>query len=56
MKSQLITAVVVTLLAYTAAHAIDAKYREQLERSGCTQLTELQVMADIAALAKLAKG
>ncbi len=42
MKSQLITAVVVTLLAYTAAHAIDAKYREQLERSGCTQLTELQ--------------
>jgi hypothetical protein len=26
----------------TSAHAIDAKYARQLERSGCTQATELQ--------------
>lgn len=30
------------LLATTPAHAINAKYRQQLERSGCTQVTEAQ--------------
>ena len=30
------------LLMAASAHAIDAKYAEQLERSGCTQLSELQ--------------
>jgi len=32
----------VAMLACTSAHAIDAKYRQLLERSGCTQLSELQ--------------
>ena len=31
-----------SLLAHTPAHAINAKYRQQLERSGCTQVTEAQ--------------
>jgi len=30
------------LLAHTPAQAIDAKYRQQLERSGCTQVSEAQ--------------
>jgi uncharacterized protein len=30
------------LLTLTAAHAIDAKYRQKLERSGCTQISESQ--------------
>ena len=30
------------LLAHTPAHAINAKYRQQLERSGCTQVSEAQ--------------
>ena len=30
------------LLASAPAHAINAKYRHQLERSGCTQVTEAQ--------------
>jgi hypothetical protein len=40
-KTMLITAGV-ALLVQTNAHAIDAKYRQQLERSGCTQVSELQ--------------
>lgn len=32
----------VAMLACTSAHAIDAKYRQQLERSGCTQVSESQ--------------
>ena len=28
------------LVAAAPAHAISAKYREQLERSGCTQMTD----------------
>ncbi|MFO1417294.1 MAG: hypothetical protein U1E83_01355 [Methylotetracoccus sp.] len=31
-----------SLLASAPAHAINAKYRQQLERSGCTQVTEAQ--------------
>ncbi|MGY3855383.1 hypothetical protein ACW5W8_21565 [Aeromonas aquatilis] len=38
------TALLITmsLLGITPAHAINAKYAEQLERSGCTQVTEAQ--------------
>ncbi len=32
----------VALLAASAAHAINANYAKQLERSGCTQMSELQ--------------
>ena len=42
MKKKLIIATAIALLAHTSAHAINAKYREQLERSGCTQVTEAQ--------------
>jgi hypothetical protein len=42
MKKSLIVSVGAVLLANTSAHAIDAKYREKLERSGCTQVTEMQ--------------
>ena len=30
------------LLTFTSAHAIDARYRQKLERSGCTQMSEMQ--------------
>ncbi|MFQ2055789.1 hypothetical protein ACK34U_02000 [Aeromonas veronii] len=33
--------ITLTLLGITPAHAISAKYAEQLERSGCTQVSEL---------------
>ena len=38
------TVYILALLAIVAppSHAISAKYRAQLERSGCTQVTELQ--------------
>ena len=42
MRKRLIIAVGTVLLATTAAHAIDAKYRQKLESSGCTQMSELQ--------------
>jgi hypothetical protein len=42
MKKLLIVSLGALLLANTSAHAIDAKYREKLERSGCTQVTEMQ--------------
>ena len=42
MKKSLIIAVGTVLLANTPAHAIDAKYRQKLERSGCTQMSEMQ--------------
>jgi hypothetical protein len=42
MKKKLLIALVVTALAYTPAHAISAKYRQQLERSGCTEVSETQ--------------
>lgn len=31
-----------TLLGIAPAHAINAKFAQQLERSGCTQVTEAQ--------------
>ena len=34
--------ITLTLLGIAPAHAISAKYAEQLERSGCTQVTEAQ--------------
>ena len=42
MKPIALLAASVCLLAFTAAHAIDAKYRQKLERSGCTQISESQ--------------
>ena len=42
MKKKLVIAVGTVLLANTPAHAIDAKYRQKLERSGCTQMSEMQ--------------
>ena len=42
MKNRLLAALAIAALASTSAHAIDAKYRKQLERSGCTQVTEAQ--------------
>jgi len=42
MKKKLLIALVATVLAHTPAHAIDAKYRKLLERSGCTQVSEAE--------------
>jgi len=42
MKKKMILVVGTLLLANTPAHAIDAKYRAKLERSGCTQMSEMQ--------------
>lgn len=42
MKSFWMSVVAIGLLAGAPAHAIDAKYARQLERSGCTQMSELQ--------------
>jgi hypothetical protein len=42
MTKKLFIALSAALLAQTPAYAIDAKYRQKLERSGCTQATELQ--------------
>ncbi|MFZ4698842.1 MAG: hypothetical protein ACOYMG_02220 [Candidatus Methylumidiphilus sp.] len=42
MKKKLCIAVVAFLLANSQAHAISAKYRQQLERSGCTEVSEAQ--------------
>jgi hypothetical protein len=42
MKPALATALSAALLAATPAFAIDAKYAKKLERSGCTQLSEMQ--------------
>lgn len=42
MKKKLVTVLALALLAHTSAHAISDKYRQQLERSGCTQVTEAQ--------------
>ena len=36
----MIIAAVLTTVATLPAHAINQKYREQLERSGCTQVTD----------------
>jgi hypothetical protein len=42
MKTPSIVAACVALFATTSSHAIDAQYRHLLERSGCTQVTEMQ--------------
>ncbi|MFK7848893.1 MAG: hypothetical protein AB8G77_26635 [Rhodothermales bacterium] len=42
MKNKLIIALSIAALSSTSAHAINAKYREQLLRSGCTQVSEAQ--------------
>lgn len=42
MSVQQIALVLAALLALPSAHAINAKYAEQLEKSGCTQVTEAQ--------------
>ena len=42
MKKKLAIAVAVILSLPASAYAINAKYRQQLERSGCTQASEAQ--------------
>jgi hypothetical protein len=42
MKKTLIIAIGMALLESNPAHAINANYRQQLERSGCTQVSETQ--------------
>jgi hypothetical protein len=42
MNRTFVLALGASLLASAPAHAISAKYRQQLERSGCTQVTEAQ--------------
>ena len=42
MTKKLIIALGTTLLAQTPVYATNTKYQQQLERSGCTQASELQ--------------
>ncbi len=42
MTLRLVATLGLALVAGTSAHAISDKYRQQLERSGCTQASELQ--------------
>lgn len=42
MKNRLMVTLGVVLLAGTSSYAVDAKYRQLLERSGCTQVSEMQ--------------
>ncbi len=42
MKKTLAIAIVALLSVHTSAYAMNAKYRQQLERSGCTQASEAQ--------------
>ncbi len=42
MHIKFITVGVMAYVVMNSAYAIDAKYREQLERSGCTQISEAQ--------------
>lgn len=42
MHRSLLTAIAIALLAQASAHASNDKYLQQLERSGCTQASELQ--------------
>lgn len=39
MKKIMVSVLALTALAAMPAQAINAKYREQLERSGCTEMT-----------------
>ena len=47
MKKRLIALISLAAIIVAPAHAIDAKYRAKLERSGCTQLTEADGSCDI---------
>lgn len=51
MKSKLALALLLasaaTALATSPAHAISAKYRQQLERSGCTEMSDADGSCDI---------
>ncbi|MCZ7838777.1 hypothetical protein MXF13_12600 [Leclercia adecarboxylata] len=38
MKKMILSTLVLAVIAAAPVHAINAKYREQLERSGCTQM------------------
>ena len=42
MKKKLIIATGIALLANNSAYAVNSTYRKQLERSGCTQVSEVQ--------------
>lgn len=42
MKTDFVFVVATVLLTSIPAHAIDTKYRQKLERSGCTQVSEMQ--------------
>jgi hypothetical protein len=42
MHARRLALALAALLALPSAHAINAKYAEQLEKSGCTQVTEAQ--------------
>lgn len=42
MKNRLMVTLGAVLLAGTSSYAIDAKYRQLLEHSGCTQVSEMQ--------------
>ncbi|MFV3370912.1 hypothetical protein ACNFH5_22320 [Pseudomonas sp. NY15435] len=42
MYKNIVLIAISTVLLSTNAHAIDDKYRGKLERSGCTQVTEMQ--------------
>jgi hypothetical protein len=42
MNKFILPALAILLLAQSPAHAINDKYRKQLEKSGCTQTSELQ--------------
>ncbi|MBD9439436.1 hypothetical protein [Pseudomonas sp. PDM04] len=42
MNKTILSALAILLLAQSPAYAINDKYREQLEQSGCTQVSELE--------------
>ncbi|MCP2233043.1 MULTISPECIES: hypothetical protein [Erwinia] len=42
IKKAVLAALAITVFIQSPAHAISEKYRQQLERSGCTQQSELQ--------------
>ncbi|EMF0717951.1 hypothetical protein [Citrobacter sp. Marseille-Q6884] len=47
MKKLILSTLTLAILVTAPAHAINAKYRAQLERSGCTQITEADGTCDI---------
>ncbi|MDP9654451.1 UNVERIFIED_ORG: hypothetical protein J2W87_002370 [Pseudomonas putida] len=42
MYKIILPALAILLIAQSPAHAINDKYRKQLEQSGCTQVSELE--------------